>query len=311
VVKATTTRGELEAYLVHLRACGRTPATLRAAAEYLGYLQCYLGARPLRTATRADLEGFAQTQAHLAPATQTVRLAYLASYYRWLEQTGQMLVSPADVLVRPRLHPELDPRKVLREDEVAKLLAAPTERTATGQRDRALLELLYGTGIRRQELVGLDVSDWLVGERLVMVRHGKWRKERLVPLGARAAEVLGAYLRWGRRTLVGEQPTPALLISRTGRRLRADYINRLVALHSRRALGRRVSPHMLRHSYATHLLRGGADVRAVQMLLGHRRINSTVRYTHLQIDDLKQMVARFHPREQSAVIPPVSENPPQ
>jgi site-specific recombinase XerD len=300
-----------DAYLVHLEAAGRAPATVADVSYWLGRLRRFLEPTPLREATREDLDRFAVAISYLAPATRSSGLSYLAGYYRWLEQTGAILLSPATALPRPRVRDQLDPRKVLTEEEVTTLLRAPDEGTPLGLRDRALLEVLYGTGVRRQELVGLDLADWLVAEGVVHVRRGKRRKERLVPLGPHAAATLDTYLRRGRSQLRGDRVTAALFLTRHGTRLGRASVTRLVAEHGARALGRRVTPHLLRHSYATHLLRRGAGVRAVQQLLGHSSIATTQRYTHLVIADLHEAVRRFHPREQSSMISPISESRPE
>jgi site-specific recombinase XerD len=301
---------EVTAYLAHLEAAGRAPTTLRQVGYWLGRLRGFLG-RPLRDATREDLTGFAAAIAHLKPQSRAGGLCYVARYYQWLERQGVILLSPATALARPRVRHGLDPRKVLAEEEVAQLVRAPDELSAVGLRDRAALEVLYGAGLRRQELVGLDLSDWLVAEGALHVRRGKRRKERLVPLGSRAAAAVDAYLRRARSLLRGDRITGALLLTRHGNRLTVATVSHLVAYHGDRALGRRVSPHMLRHSYATHLLRRGASVRAVQQLLGHSSISSTQKYTHLVIADLHEAVRRFHPREQTPVILPVSETRPE
>ena len=160
----TTT--DVAAYLGHLTAAGRAPTTVRQVGYWLGRLQGYLR-RPLREAGRADLTRFAGSLTALRPATRSAGLCYVARYYAWLERTGVILLSPATALARPRVRDDLDPRMVLAEADVAPLLAAPDALTPIGRRDRAVLEVLYGTGLRRQELVGLDLSDWLVAEGLV------------------------------------------------------------------------------------------------------------------------------------------------
>jgi integrase/recombinase XerD len=304
----TTT--ELEPYQAHLEVVGRTESTIGQARYWLARLRRRAG-RPLRELGREDLARFADTLVDLAPATRASALAYLASYYRWLERTGQILVSPTAALARPRVRTELDPRKVLAEPDVARLLHAPDPTRPLGLRDCALLEVLYGTGLRRQELAGLDLADWLVSDGLVHVRRGKGRKERLVPLGPHAAGVLDAYLRRARSQLRHDRVTPALFITRHGRRLDPKTVSAIVVAHATRALGRRVSPHMLRHSYATHLLRRGAGVRAVQLLLGHASVETTERYTHLVITDLHAAIRRFHPRERTPVESWLSEDRPQ
>jgi site-specific recombinase XerD len=291
---------EIDIYVTHLEAEGKSEATVAQVAYVLRRLRRFLG-QPLREATRAELVDFVNSLSSLAPATRTSILSYVARYYAWLERTGQILMSPARGLPSPHLEREVDPRKVLSESDVARLLRAPDETTPVGLRDRAILEVLYGAGLRRQELVGLDLTDWLVGEGLLHVRRGKRRKERLVPLGRHASRALGTYLRRARTLLVGDRMTPALFVGVGGARLGVQSITDLVRRHGLRALSRRVSPHRLRHSFATHLLRGGAGVRAVQLLLGHASVESTERYTHLVVDDLHAAL-RLHPREAASGV---------
>ncbi|MCU0293551.1 MAG: tyrosine-type recombinase/integrase [Thermoanaerobaculaceae bacterium] len=169
-----------------------------------------------------------------------------------------------------------------------------------GQRDRAILELLYGTGIRSAECRRLDVTDVQLCEATLLVRDGKGRKDRLLPLPGRAAAALELYLSEARPQLVADSREAALFVSvvRPHRRLGPAGLERLVRCYGRNArLPRPVSPHLLRHACATHLLKGGADVHHVQVLLGHRRLDTTALYTRVEISDLQAVVRRAHPRE--------------
>jgi integrase/recombinase XerC len=184
-------------------------------------------------------------------------------------------------------------------DEVFALLATPSSHSALGLRDRAILEVLYGAGLRVSELCGLSLGDVELEARTVRVL-GKGRKERLCPLNAAAVDALRAYLKTRSRLLVraapGQDPR-ALFLNRRGGRLTP----RSVARHLDRyvlqlALARKVSPHALRHSFATHLLAGGADVRSIQELLGHASLSTTQRYTHVGLEHLQAVYDQAHPR---------------
>ena len=176
-------------------------------------------------------------------------------------------------------------------------METPSAQTAVGMRNRALLETLYGTGIRLAECFRLDVMDVDLQEGTLLVRDGKDRKDRLLPLPSGAAAALDAYLRESRTGLVCDPREPALFLPREGRRLRPVSIQFVVRWHAERAaIPGRVSPHLRRHACATYLLRGGADVRHIQELLGHASLETTSVYTRVEIKDLKEAIARAHPR---------------
>lgn len=210
--------------------------------------------------------------------------------------------NPAADITPPKLARRLP--KALSVDEVAALLDAPNRATAIGLRDAALLEVLYGTGARISEVTGLNRDDILAtladptaGLRLL----GKGGKERLVPLGSFARDAVAAYLKTARAELAPENRVQeALFLNRLGRRLSRTSAHAIVADHARRAgIAREVSPHTLRHSYATHLLEGGADVRVVQELLGHSSVATTQIYTLVTIDALRTVYLESHPRARS------------
>jgi integrase/recombinase XerD len=165
-----------------------------------------------------------------------------------------------------------------------------------GRRDRAILELLYGTGLRMMECVRLDLSDVDVSQGVVLVRDGKGRKDRLVPLSGQARAALELYLQECRPELVKPLGDGALFLSRYGRRLSGVALRLLVRTHARRA-GVEASCHVLRHSCATHLLGGGADIREIQKLLGHKDLTTTAVYTRVDVRALAAMIRRCHPRE--------------
>jgi integrase/recombinase XerC len=207
-------------------------------------------------------------------------------------------LTPTDVgqrLASPKAHRELP--GVLRADQAAALVTAPTREPGDPLvlRDRLVLELLYATGIRVGELCGLDETDVDRGRRVVRV-FGKGAKERTVPYGAPAEEALNAYLRGGRPALAGPRSGPALLLGARGGRLSSTAVRRIVAAAATRAGLPHTSPHGLRHSAATHLVEGGADLRAVQEILGHASLSSTQIYTHVSVERLRAAYRQAHPR---------------
>ncbi|MBL7008556.1 MAG: tyrosine recombinase [Planctomycetes bacterium] len=218
-------------------------------------------------------------------------LSALRSFFRWLEQTGRIEANPAEALRAPR-RPRKLPR-YLEEHEVDALLAAPhPEDDCEGKRDRALLEVLYSTGCRASELVGLDEHHLDLGRGLVLLR-GKGRKERFGMIGAPAVEALRLYLNSKSIRSLDRQ---ALFLNHRGGRLSDRSLRRvLVRCLQRAGLCRTCTPHTLRHSFATHLLRRGADLRTVQELLGHASLGTTQIYTHVDLEQLRRLYQQAHP----------------
>ena len=231
-------------------------------------------------------------------ATTVARtLSSVRSFHRFLVREGVSQRDPAAAARQPKL-PRTLPHP-LPVEEVARLLDAPRDDTAAGLRDRALLELLYGSGLRVSELVGLDVDDVDLEEGAVRVL-GKGGKEREIPLGRFGREAASAYLVRGRPDLASPRSRGAFFLNRRGGRLTRQSVNRILATHVRAAgIRRRVTPHSLRHSFATHLLEGGADVRVVQELLGHASVATTQIYTLVTKEHLREVYYSSHPRARS------------
>jgi integrase/recombinase XerC len=230
-----------------------------------------------------------------AKATVARRLAAVRSWCRFLCRRGVLKNNPADGLRGPRQDRKL-PHFVSRED-MARLLATPPADAPLGQRDRALLETLYSAGLRVSELTGLDLGDVDLEEGLATVR-GKGKRERLAVLGAPAVEALRRWLAQ-REILAGPRAArqPALFVNQRGTRLSSRSVGRLLEKYLAMAgLDPRTSPHTLRHSFATHLLDAGADVRSVQELLGHRSLGTTQIYTHVSTQRLRESYHKAHPR---------------
>jgi integrase/recombinase XerD len=222
------------------------------------------------------------------------KAACLRSFYKHLRREELVGDDPTAALHAPRRSRKLP--QVLNYAQVQRLLAAPRGDTPAVRRDRALLEVMYASGLRASETIGLDVADVDLKRGFLRAR-GKGSKERLVPLGRQAIAALSAYLRDGRPKLVGERAEPRLFVNFRGGSLTRQGLYKIVQRHAREAgLSGQMSPHTLRHSFATHLLAGGCDLRAVQEMLGHADISTTQMYTHLSGEQLKEVYFRAHPR---------------
>jgi integrase/recombinase XerD len=235
------------------------------------------------------------------PYTAATRRSYLMSVqrlFRFLERQGVILQDPTLNLVLPSW--KKLPRAVLNQVHARRLVASPDPATPRGKRDRALLELLYGTAIRVGECERLDLKDLDLLRGQLMIRTGKGRKDRVVPVVGRAAAALDDYLKEGRPELVKDPHQGALFITSWGTRLNTKRIQDLVRTNAKATgIDIRVTPHTLRHGCATHLLQGGADVRHVQKLLGHSSLQTTAIYTHVDTKDLARVMEKAHPRERS------------
>jgi integrase/recombinase XerD len=232
----------------------------------------------------------------LAASSAARTLVAVRGLHRFRAVEGEVATDPASAVSPPRPPARLP--KAISVDAVERLLdAASVGDTPASLRDRALVEVLYGAGARISEAVGLDVDDIDTEEGVVRL-FGKGRKERLVPLGSYAAQAVGAYLTRARPTFAGRgKGTPALFLNQRGGRLsRQSAWAALRAAAERAGLGDHVSPHTLRHSFATHLLDGGADVRVVQELLGHASVTTTQIYTLVTVQRLREVYAQSHPR---------------
>ncbi len=242
-------------------------------------------------------------RAGIAATSISRRLYEVRGFFRFLEKRGYIDENPLVSVRGPRLGRRLP--RYLTVDEVFALLRAVDGDTPYALRDRALLELLYATGLRLGELVALNVDDVHLARREVLVREGKGGEPRLALFGEAAALALRTYLERGRPALLNPQcPSPALFLNRYGQRLSRRSVTTLLQRYARKAgLRKHVTPHMLRHSFATHLMEGGADVREVQELLGHKSPVTTQIYTHVSQQHLKAVYDRYHPRARSGGPP--------
>jgi integrase/recombinase XerD len=294
--------------------------------DFLGYLELERGlSRNTLEAYRSDLQQFAEfLERHeldpldvqttdltafiselatggpgrraAAPATLQRKIACLRSFYRHLRREQILDRDPASELRAPRSRARLP--KVLSRDEVARLLDQPQGNSPAALRDRALLETMYACGLRASEAIGLELSELDLEDGILRAR-GKGSKERIVPIGSKAVEALTAYLEHGRPRLVGIRAERRVFVNLRGGGLSRQGLYKIVRRHARSAgLESRMSPHTLRHTFATHLLSGGCDLRSLQEMLGHADIGTTQIYTHLSTERLRDVYFEAHPRAQ-------------
>ncbi|MFJ1302488.1 site-specific tyrosine recombinase XerD [Pseudomonadota bacterium AL_CKDN230030165-1A_HGKHYDSX7] len=250
----------------------------------------------LSEAGAADISAwFAARHEESRPTTANRRLAALRRFYAWALREHRVQADPCLTLVAAKQ--PLRVPKTLSEKQVEALLAAPDLKTARGLRDRAMLETLYATGLRVSELVNVKVLDVSLNEGVVRVVQGKGGKDRLVPLGAEAAHWLDQYLREARPELAGGRAADAMFLTARAEAMSRQAFWQLVKKYALLADVRApLSPHVLRHAFATHLLNHGADLRVVQLLLGHADISTTQIYTHVARERLRALHAAHHPR---------------
>jgi integrase/recombinase XerD len=260
----------------------------------LGEALARRGERDLLTASAGDLSGHLRDlrRQGLAPRSSARALSAIRGFYAHLVETGERADDPAVNLLPPKLWRTLP--KVLSEPEVETLLAAPDVATPLGLRDRAMLELLYATGLRVSELVGLTLPQLRLDVGF-LVAFGKGSKERIVPVGEQAEHWVGRYLREVRPSLA-QGRHQAVFVNYAGAPMTRQGFWKILRGYALAAGIRGLSPHVLRHSFATHLLEHGADLRAVQTMLGHSDISTTQIYTHIHQQRLKSLYDRFHPR---------------
>jgi integrase/recombinase XerD len=273
-------------------------------AGYRSDLSLFANWLTARQATLASVHG-AEVNAYLAhlhardggikSASQRRLMASMKRFYLWLLDQGRIPADPLRDIEKPK--PIQRFPKTLTEKQVSDLLDAPDTNTPLGLRDRAMLELLYATGLRVSELIGLRLFELSLNDNVVRVL-GKGAKERLVPLGEIAADWLARYLAEARGSLLGARLSDAIFVTQRGAGMTRQMFWTLIKKYALHAgiPQQRISPHVLRHAFATHLLNHGADLRVVQLLLGHADISTTQIYTHVARERLKQLHQRHHPR---------------
>ncbi|RKG98489.1 tyrosine recombinase XerC [Corallococcus carmarthensis] len=292
----------LEQFKDHLEGeKGASPHTVRNYLIDLVDYERYLVERvklSLLAGSHAAIRGYLGTlSVDHAPSSRARRLASIKSFYKYLVRQKLLSASPAKLVKSPKLPKSLP--KVLPVEEVFAILDMPDLDSVLGLRDKAILEMLYGGGLRISELCGLDLLGVERSSRIVRVM-GKGSKERLVPLNAKAIQSLEAYLARRGELLAkvhdGQDPDALFLNFRGGRLTPRSIARHLDAYVLKLALARKVSPHAMRHSFATHLLGGGADIRSIQELLGHASLSTTQKYTHVTFEQLQEVYDSAHPR---------------
>lgn len=290
----------VDAYLNHLRVERRlADHTLESYGRDLQRLGEFAAGiqRPVLQLNRAELEQFVDGLMNegLSPRSVARMVAAVRGFYRFAAVAQHISSNPADDLQAPRAWPALP--KCLGVEEVDKLITQPDVSTPRGLRDRALIEVLYATGLRVSELIRLRASD-LNLEAGYLSTTGKGSKQRIVPIGEQAAAWLTRYIREGRPRLLSGKASPWLFVNaKRGTSLSRVGFWKVLKGYGRKAgLARTLSPHVLRHSFATHLLEHGADLRSIQMMLGHADLSTTQIYTHVLEARLRAVYDRFHPR---------------
>jgi integrase/recombinase XerC len=304
-------------FLKHLAERNVSPHTRRAYAGDLDVFAAYISSRgsSLRGSTNIEwkkidhiaIRGFLSHlyDKGLSKTSVARALAAVRSLYRWLAQEGVVEQNPAKLVSTPRLPKKL-PRVPSIEEMNTVLDGKMPEIASFPERDCLLLELLYGCGIRNSELVGINLDDISLSNEAILIR-GKGKKQRLVPFGGSALAALSIYLPWRQRLLIAlrnrpkktmpEKGTPALLVNQRGGRLTTRSVGRIVKrIAVARGLSPEVHPHTLRHAFGTHMLEEGADLRAIQELLGHERLATTQRYTQLSVKHVMNVYDQTHPR---------------
>jgi integrase/recombinase XerC len=287
---------EFSAYLRHER--NASPHTISSYRIDLTQLADYLDAKKilLSQVDNVVLRGFLVElyRKSLAKTSAARKLAAIRSFFQFCLKRHWIEDNPAKVVATPKLDKTVP--SFLSEDEMEKFLEIPPSDATLGIRDRAILEVFYATGIRVGELVGINLENLSLDEKMIRVR-GKGKKERLVPFGRKAAESLADYFRLRPALLKKNLNESALFLNYQGARITSRSVQRLVAKYIRRAaLRRKISPHSLRHSFASHLLSRGADLRVIQELLGHESLATTQKYTHVDLKQMLDVYRKSHPR---------------
>lgn len=312
----------LDQYSEALRVRAFSEITIRMARCYVGQLARWCEERGVlrpSEVTRNILERYQRhvfymvnprTQKHYALAGQLSRLSAIRAFFKWLVRQHLVLYNAAADIELPRPDRTI-PRRVLSAQEADKVLTQPDTRTLEGLRDRAILETFYSSGVRRSELLNLDVDDVDLERGVAVIRLGKGRKDRMVPLGARACEWIRLYVYEGRLRLVSGRTGKELFLTRLGARMSKTFVTHMVKTYLESSgVGKGGACHLFRHTCATLMLEGGADIRYIQVLLGHSSLDSTQIYTRVAITKLKEIHtlthpgANLHPKADSSISKP-------
>jgi integrase/recombinase XerC len=285
-------------FIRHLREVNASPHTIKAYSRDLNLFSAYAGPRGWRQIDHIAVRGFLSQlyEKGLSKTSVARALAAVRSLYRWLAREGVVEQNPAKLVATPKLPKKL-PRVPTIEEMNTVIGGEMPDVAAFPERDRLILELLYGCGIRNSELTGINLDDIRLSSEAILIR-GKGKKERYVPFGDAVKAALGAYLPERQRLLETiRKQSAALLVNRRGGRLTTRSVGRIVKkIAVAKGLSPEVHPHTLRHAFGTHMLEEGADLRAIQELLGHERLATTQRYTQLSMKHVLQVYDQTHPR---------------
>ncbi|MGC2248196.1 MAG: tyrosine recombinase XerC [Terriglobales bacterium] len=297
-IRRTIVERASDDFLRHLRERNASAHTIKAYTGDLDVFAAYIGSREWKLIDHIAIRGFLSQlyDKGLSKTSVARALAAVRSLYRWLGQEGIVEQNTAKLVSTPRLAKKL-PRVPTIEEVNSVLDGKMPEVASFPERDRLLLELLYGCGIRNSELVGINLDDIRLSNEAILIR-GKGKKERYVPFGGSAREALVHYLPWRQQLLATQKKsTPALLVNQRGGRLTTRSVGRIVKrIAVAKGLSPDVHPHTLRHAFGTHMLEEGADLRAIQELLGHERLATTQRYTQLSVKHMMSVYDQTHPR---------------
>ena len=295
---ATTVEKDVAKFVRSLQERNASAHTIKAYSTDLARFGEYVGPRGWRDIDHVLIRGYLSTlyERGLSKTSVARALASLRSLYRWLAQEGTVELNPAKLVATPKLPKKL-PRVPTVEEVNTVLDSAMPESSAFPERDHLILELLYGCGIRNSELIGINLDDIRWSQEVILVR-GKGRKERYVPFGDSAAAAVKSYLPLRQKTLADtkRKTEKALLVNFRGTRLTTRSVGRIVKrIAVANGLSPDVHPHTLRHAFGTHMLEEGADLRAIQEMLGHERLSTTQRYTQLTVKHVMEVYDRTHP----------------
>ena len=294
----TTVAKAVANFLRHLGGCNASPHTVKAYSRDLSLFAAYAGSRGWKEIDHIAVRGFLSQlyEKGLSKTSVARALAAVRSLYRWLAREGVVEQNPAKLVATPKLPKKL-PRVPTIEEMNSVIDGEMPEAAAFPERDRLMLELLYGCGIRNSELTGINLDDIRLSVEAILIR-GKGKKERYVPFGDSVKAALAAYLPERQKVIgAGGTRSAALLINRHGGRLTTRSVGRIVKkIAVAKGLSPDVHPHTLRHAFGTHMLEEGADLRAIQELLGHERLATTQRYTQLSMKHVLEVYDRTHPR---------------
>ena len=300
-------------YLKHLKALGRSVYTIKGEKYGLRTLVCFLEKENIHHIEDITSDIIAEYQEDLAfsltakgtlftPATQERILVVARNFTRFLKEKDYLLHDPGEHIKYPK-RPRRLPKVILSPDEVKRLINTPDIHTNKGYRDRVILEILYDTGIRRGELSHIKLTDLDLDSGYIKI-HGKGDKERVVPLSQRVCEITRNYILAVRPAFLNSDDPGYLILNRWGNRFVGEGINIIVKRYARFArLNKHITTHTLRHTCATHMLKNGAPIRHIQEMLGHESLESTQVYTHITINDLKEIHAKYHPSAPSGSLP--------